>query len=263
MNKLLRFSIAILLILGLVLIGGCASSPAPSPPNQGGGDEGEAVDDVTNDRKIVREGSITLEVEGIAEAMDQIAEMADELNGYVVSSRRYDYERRVLGYITIRIPSDSFEDALARLRQLAIAVPYETTTARDVTEEYVDLEAQLGNLLATEAQYLTLMERAETVEEVLMVQKELSKVRGQIEQIEGRMRYLEQTSDMSLIEVDLQETRGLAEPWSPSAVLEIGSAWADNIRQRPGHCAHLAWRFLLGLDTTSRYLAQKTPKSKS
>ena len=219
MNKLLKFSIPILLILGLVLIGGCASSPTPSPPSQGGAGEGEAVDDATKDRKIVREGSMTVEVEDIAEALDEVAEMAEELNGYVVSSRRYDYDPRVVGYITIRVPSERFEDALARLRQLATAVPYETTTARDVTEEYVDLEAQLGNLLATEGQYLTLMERAKTVEEVLLVQNELSKVRGQIDQIEGRMRYLEQTSDMSLIEVSLQETRGLADPWSPSAVL--------------------------------------------
>jgi hypothetical protein len=109
---------------------------------------------------------------------------------------------------------------LVRLRQLAVAVPYETTTARDVTEEYVDLEAQLRNLQATEAQYLTLLERAENVEEILKVQKELSTVRGQIEQIEGRMQYLEQTSETSLIEVTLQETEGLAEPWSASAAFQ-------------------------------------------
>jgi hypothetical protein len=99
-------------------------------------------------------------------------------------------------------------------------VPYETTTAEDVTEEYVDLEAQLSNLQATEAQYLVLLEKAETVEDMLKVQKELSNVRGQIEQIEGRMKYLEQTSETSLIEVNLQETEGLAEPWSASAALQ-------------------------------------------
>jgi hypothetical protein len=135
---------------------------------------------------------------------------------WLMSSYKYDYEGRVLGRITIRVPFEKFEEAFARLRQLAIAVPYETTTAKDVTEEYVDLEAQLSNLLATEAQYLALMEKAETVEEMLKVQKELSNVRGEIEQIEGRMKYLEQTSETSLIAVDLEETRGLAEPWSAS-----------------------------------------------
>jgi len=235
LNKLLKVSIPILLILGLALISGCAFSPSgesePSEEGRGeeslfpvpsweGLDESEITDELTEDRKIVKTGSMTLEVENIAETMDEVAEMADEFNGYVVSSYKYEYERGVSGHIVIRVPFERFEEAFARLRQLAIAVPHETTTATDVTEEYVDLEARLHNLRATEAQYLALMEKAETVEEMLKVQKELSNVRGQIEQIEGRMKYLEQTSETSLIEINLQETKGLTEPWSASAALK-------------------------------------------
>ena len=220
MNKLLKVSIPILLILMLVLISGCALSPRESEPNEGGRDESEITDELTEDRKIVKTGSMTLEVGNITEVMDKVAEMADELNGYVVSSYKYEYKRGISGRITIRVPFEKFEEAFARLRQLAVSVPYETTTAKDVTEDYVDLEAQLSNLQATEAQYLVLMEKAENVEEMLMVQRELSKVRGEIEQIEGRMQYLEQTSETSLIEVDLQETKGLAEPWSASAAFQ-------------------------------------------
>jgi len=237
MNKLLKVSIPILLILGLALISGCGgASPEalPSIPGEGepgevkfvpasidgGRGESEITDALTEGRKIVKTGSMTLEVENIAETLDEVAEMADELNGYVVSSYKYEYKRRVLGRITIRVPFEKFEEAFERLRQLAVAVPDETTRATDVTEEYVDLEARLSNLLATEAQYLALMEEAENVEEMLMVQKELSKVRGEIEQIEGRMKYLEQTSETSLIEVDLEETQGFTEPWSASAAFQ-------------------------------------------
>jgi len=226
MNRLLRVSIPMLLILVLVLIVGCGGLPSVAPPSEesgrseGGQGEGWTPAALTEDRRIVKEGSITLEVEDIAETMDEVAEMADDLNGYVVSSYKREHERGVLGHITIRVPAEEFEEAFVRLRQLAVAVPYETTEARDVTEEYVDLEAQLSNLQATEAQYLVLLEKAETVEEMLKVQKELSSVRGQIEQIEGRMKYLEQTSETSLIEVILQETEGLAEPWSASAALQ-------------------------------------------
>jgi hypothetical protein len=224
-----------LLIVGLALISGCGgASPEALPsipgerepdeekfvPADGGQGEGEITDELTEDRKIVKTGSMTLEVGNITETMNEVAEMADELNGYVVSSYKYDHEGRVLGRITIRVPFEKFEEAFERLRQLAAAVPYETSTAKDVTEEYVDLEAQLSNLLATETQYLALLEEAENVEEMLMVQKELSKVRGEIEQIEGRMKYLEQTSETSLIEVDLQETPGLAEPWNASAAFQ-------------------------------------------
>jgi hypothetical protein len=219
-----------------VLITGCgaSSSAIPSVPGEGGqgeeglvpassdGENGESwvPAELTEDRKIVKEGSITLEVEDIAEAMDEVAEMAGDLNGYVVSSYKHEYERGVSGHIAIRVLVEEFEEAFVRLRQLAVAVPYETTTAEDVTEEYVDLEAQLRNLQATETQYLALLERAQTVEEMLKVQKELSSVRGQIEQIEGSIQYLEHTSETSLIDVTLQETQGLAEPWSASAALQ-------------------------------------------
>jgi hypothetical protein len=232
MNKLLKVAVLILLILGLLLISGCAGSAPFSIPGMGEEEEERSTPDggqypsptgngePTEERKIVKTGYMTLEVEDIAETMDEVAEMADELSGYVVSSYKNEYERGVSGRIIIRVPSEKFEEAFERLRQLAVAVPYETTTAKDVTEEYVDLEARLGNLLATETQYLSLLEKAENVEDMLRVQKELSNVRGEIEQIEGRMKYLEQTSETSLIELDLEETQGLTEPWSASAAFQ-------------------------------------------
>ena len=216
MRNLLGLSVLVL----LVMLSGCAGEVAPEPPRGGEGQYPGDNEQPAEDRKIVKEGSITLEVEDLTQSMDDIAGMADEFDGYVVSSYKHEYGQGIAGHVTIRVPSDRFEEAFARLRQMAVEVPYETTRARDVTEEYVDLEARLSNLLATEAQYLALMEQAENVEEVLMVQREISKVRGEIEQIEGRMQYLEQTSDMSLIEVTLQEAKGLAEPWSASAALK-------------------------------------------
>jgi len=241
MNKWLKLSMPIVLILGLALASACAPAGAPSMPppppsaveeerppatpeegfveEKGYPSAGES-DEVTIERKIVKTGNMTLEVEKIGEAMDKVASIADELGGYVVSSHRYEEEKHISGYVTIRVPADAFDEAFDRLRQVAINVPFEGTEARDVTEEYVDLEARLHNLEATEAQYLALLEKAETVEEMLQVQQALSNVRGEIEQIEGRMKYLERTSDMSLIEVSLEEARGLAEPWSASAAFE-------------------------------------------
>ena len=235
MNKLLKVLIPILLILGLVLISGCAAPaevlpvptpvpvPAPSPPKEfvdEGGYPGTVPEESTEERKIVKTGYITLEVDDIAESMDKVADMADDLGGYVVSSDKHEYEEGTSGSIRIRVPSERFEEAFERLRQFAVTVPYENTEARDVTEEYVDLEARLRNLEATEAQYLALMEKAEEVEDMLMVQRELSNVREEIERIEGRMLYLERTSDMALIEINLQETKGLAAPWSASGAFK-------------------------------------------
>ena len=239
MNKLLKFSLPPLLILGLMLTSACAPAgapppmppeipaPTPAPPmpsevvSEDKGYPGEAIPgEATAERKIIKTGYITLEVEDIAETMGKVAEVADALGGYVVSSHKYEEERGISGSVTIRVPADRFDEAFDRLHQLAINVPYESTETRDVTEEYVDLQARLHNLEATEAQYLALLEKATTVEEMLKVQQALSDVRGEIERIEGRINYLERTSDMALIEVTLKETKGLAEPWSPSDALK-------------------------------------------
>ena len=178
---------------------------------------GVELDEVTIDRKIVRTGHLTLEVEDIVEAIDEVAAVAEELGGYVVSSQKREREDRTSGHVFVRIPVERFDEAFDELRQLAVDVPYESTEGIDVTEEYTDLEAQLHNLEATEAQYLELLKKAEKVEDILNVQRELSNVRGEIERIKGRMQYLERTSDMSLIEVNLQETKPLgAAGWSTS-----------------------------------------------
>jgi len=115
------------------------------------------------------------------------------------------------GWISIRVPDDKFEQALAELRNLAVRVKSESTSSRDVTEEYIDLQSRLKNAEATEKQYLALLEKATDVEDILRIYDSLSGVRQEIEQIKGRMQYLERTASMSLISVYL-EPQATAKP---------------------------------------------------
>ncbi|MFC1861300.1 DUF4349 domain-containing protein [Chloroflexota bacterium] len=187
--------------------------------------DGEIVSFWDTKRMIIRTGNISLVVEDIHAAIEKITRMAEDYTGYVVSSnvweenlgytyiptpevRDYSSEsawQRLAGNISIRIPAERFEDAMRGLRGLSVDVTSESTSSTDVTEEYTDLTAKLNNLEATEIQLLKLLEKAEKVEDILNVQRELSRTRGEIEQIKGRMQYLERTSAMSLIEVQLQQ----------------------------------------------------------
>jgi len=160
-----------------------------------------------SERMIVRTAEISLVVNDVAIALDQVAVLAENLGGYVVSSTRWEQEERLAGIITIRVPAEDFGDAMEALHGLAVDIAREDTSARDVTEEYVDLSADLKNLEATEEQYLRLMEKAEEVEDMLAIQRELSRTRGEIEQTKGRMQYLEQTSATSLIRVELNQAQ--------------------------------------------------------
>jgi len=176
------------------------AAPAPSPPEQD-----ETSQSWAGERMIVRTAEIALVVNDVAITLDRVADFAENLGGYVVSSKRWKEDERLVGIITIRVPADDFGDAMEALRRMAVDVTREDTSAKDVTEEYVDLSAKLKNLEATEEQYLRLMEQAERVEDILDIQRELSQTRGEIEQAKGRMQYLERTSAMSLIRVQLNQ----------------------------------------------------------
>jgi uncharacterized lipoprotein YehR (DUF1307 family) len=231
MNKLIKIAIPVLLILGLVLAAGCGAAKESPPPFVSGsmpapaasksslgffkGDTYEAsysnapteYDTAGVDRRLVKTGYITMEVNDITEAIAGVTRVAEELDGYVVSSNEQGDKDITYGRISIRVPSDRFDEAFDRLRKLAVKVTNKSTDSQDVTEEYTDLQAQLRNLEATEAQYLELLKKAQTVEDTLKVYQQLSNVRQEIERIKGRIQYLERTSDMALIEINLYKTQ--------------------------------------------------------
>jgi PKD repeat protein len=162
---------------------------------------------VPEERMVIRTANLQLVVSDIAAAIERITGLASTYNGYVVSSNSWQDQGRMMGNISFRVEAKSFDAAIAALHDLADDVRSESTSGQDVTEEYVDLTAQLTNLQAAEAQLLKLMEQAGDVSDILAVQQELVKTRGQIEQTKGRMQYLEQSSAMSLIQVNLEQSK--------------------------------------------------------
>ena len=151
-------------------------------------------------RIIIYTVDMTLEIVDVATSVDEVGAMAREMGGWIVSTSRAE---RHVGYISIRVPAERLDEAVARLRGMAVDVRAENASSRDVTDEYVDLTSRLGNLEATETALLRLFDRAATVEEALDVQRTLSQVQGEIEVIKGRINFLEQTSAFSLINVAL------------------------------------------------------------
>lgn len=158
-------------------------------------------------RMIVRTANMTLVVSDIADTLDKISRLAEDSKGYVVSSQQWKDNGRLLGTITIRVPSGDFDNTMSVLRGMSDEVTSENTSSQDVTEEYVDLTAQLKNLESTENQLLEIMKKAEKVEDILAVQKQLTSTRDEIERIKGRMQYLQQTSQTSLITVSLTQSK--------------------------------------------------------
>jgi hypothetical protein len=146
-------------------------------------------------------------VEDTETALVEIRGVATGLNGYVSNSNVWRMDDRLRGTVTIRVPAESFDAAMDQIKDLAVEVERENVSGQDVTEEYTDLSARLRNLEATEVELLALLtevrERTRKAEDVLAVHRELTNIRGQIEQIRGRMQYLERMTALATIHVEL------------------------------------------------------------
>jgi hypothetical protein len=183
--------------------------PQSSKNEEEEGESAEAwqIDQLDTERMIVRTGNLRMVVDDIAITLEEITGMAEGSGGYVVSSNIWKEEERYVGVISIRIPTEQFDSTMRALRELAVEVVADETSSQDVTEEYIDLEAKLRNLEATEEQLLLIMQQAVDVEDILEVQRELTNVRDEIERTIGRMQYLEQTTETSLISVQLTQSK--------------------------------------------------------
>lgn len=177
-------------------------APAPATTTAYNANQSTATDHM-----IIRTGSMQLVVDDVTAAMSQITNLTSAYGGFIVNSNVQENQDRLYGSISFRVPAERFNDALAALRAMAVDVQSESTSGQDVTAEYTDLSSSLRNLQAAEAQLLELMEQAGNVTEILAVQQELVKTRGEIEQTKGRMQYLEQSSAMSLIQVTLEQSK--------------------------------------------------------
>ncbi|MCL4266300.1 MAG: DUF4349 domain-containing protein [Anaerolineae bacterium] len=156
------------------------------------------------ERLIIRTGNLSLVVLDTEETVADITRLAEQSGGWVVNANLYQYGVDAKsGDITIRVPAAGFIGAMETLKQMAVEVRSENVSGQDVTEEYVDLEARLGNLEATAERVRSFLDDAMTVEEALAVNQELSRLEGEIEVIKGRMQYLSQSAAFSTITISL------------------------------------------------------------
>ena len=169
------------------------------------GDSLPSLDEVqssvaSQNRIIVRTVGMGLVVASVAESVDRIGDLAQELGGWTVSSDRSAIHH---GFVSVRVPAQNLDGAVRRIRDLGIRTEYESSTSQDVTDEYVDITSRLRSLRATEEALLALLAQATDVEDALEVQRELTDLQAEIESLQGRIKFLEQTAAFSLISVDL------------------------------------------------------------
>jgi len=161
-----------------------------------------ADQNVVDTRMMIKSGTVSLVVDDVNSSISDIVSYVEVKGGFLVTSNVDKFGESFSGYLTVRVPSENLDDTILYVKDMG-EVESEHVDSSDITEEYIDLESELKNLRATESQFLEIMKRAVKIEDVLSVQRELGFVRGNIDRIEGRMKYLNQSVDLSSLTVYL------------------------------------------------------------
>lgn len=181
---------------------------APQPAT-GSGEEGKAGVNLLSlpanqGRMILKDGLIKLLVEDTARTINQVTDLAITQGGYLISSRSWYQNNFQYAEIKLGVPSLVFEDTMNYLRKIGIRVLDETVSGQDVSAEYNDLQSRLSNLEATAARVREFLDQAKTVEESLNINKTLSDLEAEIEQVKGQMKFYEGRAAYSTITIEIE-----------------------------------------------------------
>ena len=241
-----RTSALMFVSLLLALAAACGGQMASAPQEMIGANDSAmraefAADDASaagngtvpvDARKVIANARIELVVDDTEQSADNIAALAIEFGGYVSQANLYrdSYGGRNLlrGTLTLRVPVENLESALAQLEAMAIEVRSKSIDREDVTDQYSDIEAQLRNLEATENELRELLAEVRarpnsSSEDILAVHRDLTEIRGQIEQLQGRQNMLDNLIALSTITItlipDAANRPVMEDQWRPTTVM--------------------------------------------
>jgi hypothetical protein len=241
----------------VLLLSGCASAAAPTqvmekstgggapmvpaaPPSFAPGNtssdsqsnySGASSKNQGIERIVIKNAELSIVVIDPGAAMTQIANMAEGMGGFVVSSQLYKTQTTngvevPVADITVRVPAEKLSEALEQIKSLVIDrktdIVSENISGQDVTKEYTDLQSRLTNLQNTQKQLQQIMDSATKTEDVLAVYNQLTQVQEQIEVAKGQIKYYDESSKLSSIHVGLKSKESVSPltigGWQPVGV---------------------------------------------
>ncbi len=239
-------------LIGLALLTGCQGQPGSSMPMSagksvsldapasmpsgmmGGSSKAEAEASAPKapamPRKIIFTGEVTLVCEDLDKASEALESRAKEFGGYVSNANRTGVRGETReGSWTVRLPAEKFDAFLKALPALG-ELQSSARKADDVSEEFYDVAARLKNKKIEETRLVELLQKATgKLTEVLTVEKELSRVRDEIERIEGRLRFLTNQTDLSTITITLKEVKNFVPEGPPTLATQVSRSFSASM----------------------------------
>ena len=181
-------------------------------------------------RRIIYTATLGLVVEDFGKTAEQLPQLATEFEGFVSRANLHSLQGSSRsGSWEVRVPAARYEEFLEALRGLGVPESFQQQ-ASDVTEEFVDLEARIASKRKLETRLVSLLEnRTGKLADVIEVERELERVRSEIERMEGRLRYLRDQVSLSTVTVQVREEQDYVPPEAPTLTSRITGTWTRSL----------------------------------
>jgi hypothetical protein len=152
-----------------------------------------------NERKLIKTAFLTYEVEDLRATSEKVHNSLDKYHGYLSSENEFStYDKNNIT-ISLRVPTENFEPFMAEITNGIGSFDNKDISTVDVTEEFIDVKARIKTKKEVEGQYVALLEKAESIGEIMEIERHIGEVRQEIEAAEGRLKYLQNTTSYSTI----------------------------------------------------------------
>ncbi len=216
---------------------------------------------VNSQRKLIKTGNITFETKDIDVTRRIIIDLVNQNNGYVASDNQYKSDDRVSVTISIRIPADKFDSILDEIAKGVEKFDSKNIRISDVTEQFLDIEARLKTKKTLELKYLEILKRARTVREILDVERELGKLRSDIESTERRLKYLQNQVSFSTLNITFYKQNSTSEASFIGKVSKAFKTGFENIKDFFLYMINI-WPFIIILFLVFFYLRKRRLRTK-
>ena len=184
--------------------------------------------------KIQVNGSLSVEVDEIDEASKMVRELVLLHDGWITNSDTGSFEQRYAN-ITLLVPSSKFYPIIDEIKKLSVLVSNENIYSNDVTEEYIDTDARLSVMKDTENRFSKLLQDTENIDEAIKVEKEMMRIRSEIDSLQGRLNYFLKTTENSVLNLRMVESIPLTgDQW------DAKKSVSDSLRNLVSFSKHMA-----------------------
>jgi len=160
-----------------------------------------------NKKKIIKDGRLGMDVKNLSASKTNIDTIVRNLGGYYDNESLSNNDYATAYDLKIRIPSDKFEILIAKIESGEGEVSYKEIDARDVTEEFIDLETRLGNKQKYLIRYQELLRNAKNIKEILDIEEKIRVLEEEIESTTGRLKYLNDQVNYSTLELNISQKK--------------------------------------------------------